>query len=229
MTLGWNPIYRKVMCAMADELFEAENVILVTFGEGGGAYQAMTALGELDSQKQVEVVAAAVVTRGDDGQIQVKDETADYDLPGTAAGGIIGLLIGILGGPLGVLIGGSYGVLVGSLFDVADADDTHSVLAEMSKKIEPGSTAVLAQVIEPSYEVIDSAMARVSGTVVRQSVYAIESEIAAAEEAQRQAEKEARKKLREARHEKTRDEVHGKVEELKAKLPGHKQAAHTSA
>jgi uncharacterized membrane protein len=223
-----NPIHRKVVCAMANDAFDAENVILVTFGEGGGAYEAMTALNELDSQKQVKVVTSAVVTRGDDGQIEVQDEVADYDVPGTAGGGIVGLLIGILGGPLGVLIGGATGVLVGSLFDLADADETHSVLAEMSKKVETGSTAVLAQVVEPSPEVIDTAMAGLSGTVTRQSVYAVETEIAIAEEAQRQAKQAARKELREARHQKTRAQVHAKVEELKAKLHRREQPAPTS-
>ena len=214
---------------MTDVVYDAENVILVTFGADGNPYEAMTALNELDSQKQVQVVSAAVVSRGEDGQIEVKDETADYDLPGTAAGGILGLLIGILGGPLGVLIGGSYGVLVGSLFDVADSDDTHSVLAEMSKQVGPGTTAVLAQVVEPSHEVIDSAMARSHGTVIRQSVYEVESEIAAAEDAQRKADREARKELREAREKKTREQVDTKIEELKGKLHHQKQAAHTGA
>jgi hypothetical protein len=77
---------------------------------------------------------------------------------------------------------------------------------------------VLAQVIEQSPEVVDTAMARRSGTVVRRPVDDVESEIAAAEEAQREAKKEARKKLREARHKKRREEVRAKIEELKAKL-----------
>jgi hypothetical protein len=119
-----NPIHSKVVCAMADDVSDEENVILVTFGEGGGAYEAMTALNELDSQKHVKVVTSAVVTRGDDGQIEVKDEVADYDVPGTAGGGIVGLLIGILGGPLGVLIGGATGVLVGSLTATSPAKMT---------------------------------------------------------------------------------------------------------
>ena len=124
---------------MAAEEFDAANVILVTFGEGNGPYDAMTALSELDSQKQIEVVESAVVTRSEDGRVQVKDEVADYDVPGTAGGGIIGLLVGILGGPLGVLIGGTTGVLIGAMFDLADSDDTHSVLAEMSSGSSPGA------------------------------------------------------------------------------------------
>jgi F0F1-type ATP synthase epsilon subunit len=77
---------------------------------------------------------------------------------------------------------------------------------------------VLAQVVEQSPEVVDTAMARLSGTVVRRPVYEVESEIAAAQEAQREAKKEARKKLREARHDKRQEEAHAKVQELKAKL-----------
>jgi hypothetical protein len=33
----------------------------------------------------------------------------------------MGLLLGILGGPFGLLIGGSTGLMVGSLFDLAPA------------------------------------------------------------------------------------------------------------
>jgi len=214
---------------MAAEEFDEANVILVTFGEGDGPYEAMTALNELDSQKQIEVVEAGVVTRGEDGRVQVKDEVADYDVPGTAGGGIIGLLVGILGGPLGVLIGGTTGVLIGAMFDLADSDDTHSILAEMSKRVRPGSTAVLAEVVEPSNEVIDTAMARLGGTVVRQSVYSVETEIAVAEEAQRKAQHEARKELRDARHKKTHDQVNAKIEQLKSKLHGQDRAAPTGA
>jgi uncharacterized membrane protein len=175
-------------------------------------------LRELGSQGQIKVVEAAVVTRGDDGHIQTKDQVGDDNLAGTASGGIVGLLIGILGGPFGVLLGGATGLLIGSLYDMTDADDTDSVLSEVSKTVKAGRNAVLAQVVEQSPEVVDTAMARLSGTVVRRPVYEVESEIAAAQEAQREAKKAARKKLRDARHEKRQEEAHAKVQELKAKL-----------
>jgi hypothetical protein len=40
----------------------------------------------------------------------------------------VGLPVGVLGGPLGILIGGASGVLVGSLVDSDDASKTESVL-----------------------------------------------------------------------------------------------------
>ena len=203
---------------MTDATSSPENVVVIDFTQDTAAFEALTTLKELDSQGQIKVVEAAVVTRGDDGQVQVKDQVGDDNLAGTASGGIVGLLIGILGGPFGVLLGGATGLLIGSLYDMADADETDSVLSEVSKTVRAGRNAVLAQVVEQSPEVVDAAMTRLSGTVVRRPVYEVESEIAAAQEAQREAKKEARKKLREARQENRQQEAHAKVSELKDKL-----------
>jgi uncharacterized membrane protein len=203
---------------MTDNGFAPNNVIVVGFAQDERAYEALTALKQLAQQQQVQVEGVAVVARGEDGRIEVKDQVSDDSYFGTASGGLVGLIIGVLGGPLGVLIGGATGVLIGSLFDMADLDDTDSVLSEMSKAVQPGRTALLAQVVEQSPEVVDTAMARLSGTVVRRPVYAVEAEMAAAEDAQRAAKRQARKDLREARLQQHRDEAHKKVEELKAKL-----------
>ena len=116
---------------------------------------------------------------------------------GTAAGGLIGLLVGILGGPLGVLIGGATGVLVGSLFDLEDTDDTDSVLAALSQEVRPGHDTLLAELREPSdHQVVDAVIESRSGNVLRRPVADVEAEIAAAEKAQREARKKARKELR---------------------------------
>jgi len=214
---------------MSTNGFSPDNVIVVGFADDGRAYEAMTTLNELASQGQIGLAEAAVVTRDDDGHIEVKDQTANAGLAGTASGGLVGLLIGILGGPLGVLIGGATGLAVGSLFDLADADDTDSALTDVSKTIKVGRTSLLAEVGEQSPEVIDAAMARLSGTVVRRSILDVEAEIAAAEEAQREAKRKARAELRKARHDKRHDEAHAKVQELKAKLHPHAKAASHSA
>jgi uncharacterized membrane protein len=213
---------------MPDE-FSPENVVVVSFSDDDRAYEALTNLKELDAQRQVEVVAAAVVARHDDGRVEVKEEVGDPSFAGTAGGGLVGLLIGILGGPLGVLVGGATGLMAGSLYDLADADDTDSVLGEMSKTVRPGHNAVLAQVVEQSPEVVDSAMQRLSGTVFRRPVYEVEGEMAAAEDAQRKAKAEARRQLREARRHKRQDEAHTTVEELKSKLHHDRKPAPASA
>ena len=102
---------------------------------------------------------------------------------------------------------------------------TESVLGEISKQVQPTRTAVLAQVTEQSPEVIDAAMARLGGGVLRRPAVDVEEEIAAAEEAQRKAKHEARKELQTARVEKTKADAHAKVEEMKAKLHRSKAGA----
>jgi uncharacterized membrane protein len=214
---------------MSSNYFSPDNVLVVTFGEDAekdqNAYEALTDLKQLDSQGQIEISGAAVVSRDPDGRVDVKSEVGDAPYAGTASGGLIGLLIGIIGGPLGVLIGGTYGMLVGSLFDIDDVATTESVLGEISKQVQPTRTTVLAQVNEQSPEVIDTAMARLGGQVMRRPFFEVEQEIAAAQDAQLKAEREARSELRKARLEKTKDDAHAKVEELKSKLHRSKAGA----
>ena len=207
---------------MSSSYLSPDNVLVVTFGDApdndANAYQALTDLKQLDSQGQVDVAGAAVVARDLDGHVEVKSEVGNEPYEGAAGGGLIGLLVGIIGGPLGVLLGGATGVLVGSLFDMDDVDTTESVLGDVSKQVKPTRTALLAQVTEQSPDVIDAAMARLGGEVMRRPVADVEREIAAAQEAQRKAKHEARKKLHEARVEEAKADAHAKVEELKSKL-----------
>jgi uncharacterized membrane protein len=214
---------------MSTENVSIENVVVVSFGDDPendkNAYQALTDLKELDSQGQIKISGAAVVDRDADGRVDIKSQVGDTPYEGTAVGGTIGLLVGIIGGPLGMLLGGSYGLLVGSLFDMDDVSTTESVLGDISKQVQPNRTAVLAQVTEQSPEVIDTAMAKLGGEVLRRPVVDVEQEIAAAEEAERNAKREARKELHKARVEKTKENAHAKVEELKSKLHRSKTGA----
>ena len=158
---------------------------------------------------------AAIVERDENGQMRTKDQVEDPHLTGTTTGGVIGLVIGILGGPFGVLIGGATGLLVGSLFDAEDAQDEGSVLAAISNTVSPGKTVVIAELTEQSDDVVDNAMAHLGGSVMRRTVEEVEAEIAAADEAQKAAKREARKKLHAERRSQLKEEIQQKVEALK--------------
>ena len=193
------------------------NIIAVSFEDDGNAYGALTALKELDSQKRVGVHEAVIVVRDEDGRLIEKDRIESAALPATAGGGLLGLMVGILGGPLGVLVGGTYRLFVGSLFDLREISEAESALGEVSSSARIGHTALLAVVEERSPEVVDTAMAALD-TVVRRSVADVEAEIAAAESAERTAKREARKELMRGRQERDKAAVNAKLEELKAKL-----------
>jgi uncharacterized membrane protein len=212
---------------MPDDIFTPDNVIAVSFPEEANAYEALARLKELDSEGSVGMRGGAVVAREEDGRITIKDQFGEHSFEDTAGGGLLGLLVGVLAGPFGVLVGGATGLLIGSLFDEDDDDNTRSVLGDISSSIRVGPPGLLAEVSEPTPEAIDAVMAHLNGTVVRRSVADVELEIAAAEDAQREAKNKARKELRKARHKEHKDKVDAKVAELKAKLPGHKQVAGT--
>jgi uncharacterized membrane protein len=186
------------------------------------AYEALARLKELDARDDVGVRAAAVVTRAEDGQVTIKDQFGKESSDDTIGGGFLGLLVGVLGGPIGVLVGGATGLLIGSLFDDDDDDHTKSVLSDLSSAIRVGPPGMLAEVSEQDPTAVDAVMAHLDGTVVRRKLSDVELEVAAAQDAQREAKKKAREELREARHKKQKDEVDAKIAELKAKLSRHK-------
>lgn len=203
-----------------------DNVLAVNFDEDSNAYEALSVLREMDGQGQLALAGAAVVVREQDGSVVTKDQMDDTDLDGTATGGIVGLVIGILGGPFGVLIGGATGLLVGSLFDVAEDDDTESALSDISRSVRVDRTGLIADANEQSPEVVDAAMTRLGGTVVRRPLEEVQAEIAAAEDAQRAAAREARKQLREHRRDQAKQKIQAKIDELKAKMEHLKAKLH---
>ena len=213
---------------MLGDEFSRENVLAVSFSEHSNAYEALSRLKELGAKGEVGVRGAAVVVREEDGKIVTKEEIEDSKWEGTVSGGLVGLLVGVIGGPLGVLIGGATGVLVGSLFDMDDDDATESALTDISKSVRVGTPSLLADVLEQSPVAIDAVMAKLGGTVLRRSGPDVRAEMAAAEEAQREAKKKARKELREARKKKQKDEIDAKLDALKTKLGRHKEPAASS-
>jgi uncharacterized membrane protein len=200
-------------------------MLAVSFEDDRNAYNALTSLEELDTQGRVHVREAVVAFRGEDGQVVAKDRVGESTLPATTGGGLLGLLIGVVGGPLGVLIGGAYGLFVGSLIDLYDIDEADSALAAISTSVGLGRTALLAVVDEQSPEVVESAMSTLGGTVVRRPAAEVEAEIATAENAARQAEIAARQELVTGRRKRDKAAVQAKLVELKAKLRRERSGA----
>ena len=195
------------------------NVIAVSFDDDRNAETAMTRLKELDAEGRVVIQQAVVVVRGEDGQVVEADRTESSLMLGTASGGVIGLLIGIIGGPLGMLIGGAGGLYAGALFDIHDAGEVESALAAISSSVMVGRTALLAVVTEQSPDLIDTSMSGLGGTVLRRPVADVEAEVAAAKKAQRKAKLEGRKELIRGRQQHGKAAISANTAELKDKRP----------
>jgi uncharacterized membrane protein len=196
-----------------------ENVIVTTFTEDSAAYEALTRLRQLAAEGQIDLHDGAVVERAQDGALHLRDDTGNEDDGlATLTGGTIGLLIGVLAGPLGVLLGGAVGLLAGAIIDVEDDDETDSVLEHISRSIGSGETAVLADVGESGSALVDGVMAALGGRVTRYDRTDVEAEIAGAQAAARHARIKARKELRHQRREATVEKVQAKLRELRERL-----------
>lgn len=194
------------------------SVIAATFSEESKAYQALSELQAAGRDGRVDVLAAGVVARNQNGVLSVPEADDNVGGGATIGGSLIGLLIGIIGGPIGMLFGWTTGALVGGAFDFKRADDTNDVLGEMSNSIAPGTTAVVAELGEVAPEVVDGLIGGLGGTVYRRSADVVLAELEAAEEAYAQAQKEANKVAREQRKAERRANFEERKEGLKSRL-----------
>ena len=90
-------------------------MIVSVFDDEQTAYKGTQALTELHREGSISVYSAAVVSRDADGAIRIKDAGDEGPL-GTALGMLTGAIIGVLGGPTGVVVG----TAAGGMFDRGD-------------------------------------------------------------------------------------------------------------
>ena len=197
---------------------ETQNVVVVRFTEPSKAYQALSLMKDCDADGRISLESAAVVERTQDGQLRTPEGSDNMEFVGMASGSLIGMLIGVLGGPFGVLLGWGAGALSGAIFDVVRADESDEALTALGRSIPPGTTAVIASVEEPAVEVIDGEMAKLGGDVTRRPTFEVMAELEASEEAAEAAAREARKAVREKRKADISADMHERVGKLKETL-----------
>lgn len=208
------------------------NVIAVSFEDRSKAYQALSELKGAGLEGRVDVLAASVVTRDEQGRLDAPEGGDAVGGAATWGGSLIGLMIGVIGGPIGMLFGWTGGLLVGGAFDIRREDRSDSVLGEISRYIPLGGTAVVAEVNEYAVEVVDNLMTAQGGTVYRRSAEVVLAELEAAEDAYKKAQKVADRAAREQRKaerrqnaEERKAERHQNAEKRKAALKEKLDAA----
>jgi uncharacterized membrane protein len=193
-------------------------IIAVSFPEQAKAYQALSELKGAALEGRVDVVAASVVTRDLDGRIESPDGVDNHGAAGMWGGSLIGMLIGVIGGPIGMLFGWTGGLLVGGAYDVRRAERSADALGDISASIPPGGTALVAEVHEVATEVVDKEMTALGGVVFRRDADEVLAEMEAAEDAYREAEKEAKRAAREKKRAERKAGFEERKTALKEKL-----------
>ena len=146
-----------------------ERMLIVVFDNEKKAFEGKSALRQLDLEGSIAIYAGAVVTKHADGTVSVK-QYDDFGPLGTLTGTAIGSLIGLLGGPAGVVIGGLSGLTMGALYDLDSALVGVDFVDDVLKSLTPNKLAIVAEVEEEWTTPVDTRMEALGGTVFRRSL-----------------------------------------------------------
>ena len=133
-----------------------QNVIVGLFEVESEGFQAITELKQNPGDEKSFISQAALLKK-DAGQVKVLDsfDTGVTTSDDMALGGLMGMCVGILGGPIGMLLGGSLGSLTGMTVDAADAIDNASMIEQIAGKLEDGAVALIGLTDEEDEGVFD--------------------------------------------------------------------------
>lgn len=123
----------------------SKRVIIMNFDVESQAYQAFSEIKKLYAERQIKGEQMAVVTHTNDGahQFKINDFLDFTGSDHTSKDSLIGMVIGILGGPLGVLLGWFAGSLIGATQDAKEIQGAQSIFQFMTEKIEVGQTGLM--------------------------------------------------------------------------------------
>ena len=193
-----------------------ENLVLVNYKVESEAYQALSELNR-DTANANYTISQAVIVKRENGQLNTMDgfingKDANDD---TVTGSLIGGLVGILGGPIGILLGGSVGMLIGGAVDASGLVKEASLLEKAGDSIAEGETAIILLAQEEYETALTAKLNDFDVTITRFDAAEVAAEVEHAREVERQMAKETREKLREEKTEAFKETVAKKSEELK--------------
>ena len=193
-----------------------EHVVLANYKVESEAYQALSEL-KRDAANANYTVSQAMIVKRENGKLNVMDGFVSGITAGddTRTGGLLGGLIGILGGPIGVLLGGSVGMLVGGAVDAGEMADDASLLEKAGDSIADGETAIILLAQEEYETALTAKLNDFDVSITRLDAAEVAAEVEHAKEVERQVAKETREKLRAERTEAFKETVAKKSEELK--------------
>ena len=193
-----------------------ENVVLANYKVESEAYQALSEL-KRDTANANYTISQAMIVKRENGKLNVMDGFVNGITTGddTWMGGLLGGLIGILGGPIGVLLGGSVGMLVGGAVDAGEMAGDTSLLEKAGDSIADGETAIILLAQEEYETALTAKLNDFDVSITRLDAAEVAAEVEHAKEVERQMAKETREKLRAERTESFKETVAKKSEELK--------------
>jgi uncharacterized membrane protein len=141
--------------------------VAMIFQDEGTATEASHALREFAASRSIAISGMAMVEKDANGTISLRRATDEGPIA-TLVGALIGGLAGLAGGLVGGAIAAAGGAMVGHAADRINLGEREKFAAKVSRAMNPGSIAVLAEITEYSESSLDSRMKELGGTVLRE-------------------------------------------------------------
>ena len=192
-----------------------QNIIAAVFKNESEGFQAIAELKKQPVDEKAVILQMALVKRDEKG-IEICDRYDNGLLTSseTIIGGLMGGVLGILGGPIGVLLMGSYGALLGSVADTTDVIGGEVLLEMVANKLTDGDTALIMLTEEADEAVLDAELKKFNCEIARFDAAAVAEEVEEAAKLEVEMARQARFNLRKT----ILDEHKTAVEEKRSKL-----------
>ncbi len=140
--------------------------VVSVFDNDKTAYDAGKAIMELDNEGSLTLFEGAIVSKDEKGKVRFLDSVEEVPVA-AVPGFLLGSLIGVIGGPVGMLAGGLVGTMGGFLIDAKNAGVNEDFLDDISKMLTPGKYALVAEISEGWTTPLDRRMEELGSTVLR--------------------------------------------------------------
>ena len=193
------------------------NIVAAIFEVESEGYQALTTIAKTPIIDGGTTILQMALVKRENGGLRILDsfDSGLHTTNDTLTGGLIGSMVGILGGPIGVLLMGSYGALAGSMIDSSDAIGTASIMEKVAEKLQDSETALIALVDEEQEYVLDDRLGNFRTTIARFDAAVVAQEVDEAQKMQKEMERQARQELRATKKEDRKEKLETKKAELK--------------
>jgi uncharacterized membrane protein len=145
------------------------NLIIATFKEEAEALEASQKLNELESIGDITIYERVIIKKNANGETVVLQTDTTEGLT-TVSGMAVGALIGALAGPVGLVAGMFTGTMVGAVVDADNYGFGEDFVTGAGDHLQPGMTAVIAEVEESDEIFINSSLTPLGATLTRSDV-----------------------------------------------------------
>lgn len=156
-----------------------KTVALITFENQAKTYEALSQLKQISKSNTLELKQVAIIQKSEDGTSYVIKDGLDYESGDRiATGGIIGMVVGILGGPLGVLCGWVVGDLAGLGTNYVKNKKNTTIFDSVAKKLSQNEVGLLLYMDETDTSLLNTMIVnKLDGNIERFSYDSVQDDL----------------------------------------------------